>query len=102
MKKPDYHILMCKSFRLAGEAQGVCDKKGASDLVQYISDECTDRGLDATVSTTGCLNVCTKGPVMVVHPNNLWYGGVESEEIVDTILDALEEGESADEYLISE
>ncbi len=102
MKKPDYHILMCNSYRVAGEAQGVCNKKGAADLVQYISEECADRGLDVVVSTTACLNVCTKGPVMVVHPNNFWYGGVESEDAVDAILDALEEGEAAEDYLISE
>ena len=102
MKKPDYHILMCNSYRVAGDAQGACNKKGASDLLQYISEECADRGLDVAVSTTACLNVCTKGPVMVVHPNNFWYGGVESEDAVDAILDALEEGEAAEDYLISE
>jgi (2Fe-2S) ferredoxin len=102
MKKPEYHILMCNSYRVAGEAQGVCNKKGASDLLQYISEECADRGLDVAVSTTACLNVCTKGPVMVVHPNNFWYGGVESEDVVDAILDALEEGEAAEDFLISE
>jgi (2Fe-2S) ferredoxin len=93
---------MCNSYRVAGEAQGVCNKKGASDLLQYISEECADRGLDVAVSTTACLNVCTKGPVMVVHPNNFWYGGVESEDVVDAILDALEEGEAAEDFLISE
>ncbi len=103
MKKPDYHILVCNSFRVSGgEAQGVCNKKGASDLLQYVSEECSDRGLDVAVSTTACLNVCAQGPIMVVHPNNEWYGGVDSEEVIDEILDALEEGESAEKYLISE
>lgn len=102
MKKPEYHILMCNSYRVAGDAQGACNKKGASDLLQYISEECADRGLDVAVSTTACLNVCSQGPVMVVHPNNFWYGGVESEDVVDEILDALEEGEPCDKYLISE
>lgn len=102
MKKPDYHILMCNSYRVAGDAQGVCNKKGAANLLQYISEECADRDLDVVVSTTACLNVCTQGPVMVVHPNNFWYGGVESEDVVDAILDALEEGEAAEDYLISE
>ena len=102
MKKPDYHILICNSYRVAGEAQGKCNKKGATDLLQYISEECSDRGLDVAVSTTACLNVCTQGPVMVVHPRNEWYGGVDNEEVIDEILDALEEGESCEEHLISE
>ena len=59
MKKPQYHILLCNSFRIAGDAQGACNKKGASSLLQYISEEASDRGLDVAVSTTACLNVCT-------------------------------------------
>jgi (2Fe-2S) ferredoxin len=64
-------------------------------------EECADRGLDAVVSTTGCLNVCSQGPVVVVHPQNLWYGKVDTDA-VDEILDALEEGGVAEDYLISE
>ncbi len=101
MKKPDYLILLCNSYRVAGDAQGACNKKGASDLVQYVSEEAADRGLDVAVSTTACLNVCSQGPIMVVQPNNFWYGKVESEEDVDEILDALEEGEAAEKYLIT-
>ena len=102
MKLPKYHILVCNSYRVAGDAQGACNKKGASEFLQYISEECTDRGIDATVSSTGCLNVCSQGPVLVVHPNNFWYGGVDSEEVIDEILDALEEDELCEKYSIAD
>lgn len=102
MKKPDYTILVCNSYRVAGDSQGACNKKGASQFVQYISEEAADRGLDVVVTTTACLNVCAQGPIMVIQPNNFWYGGVESEEVIDEILDALEEGEAAEDYLISD
>jgi (2Fe-2S) ferredoxin len=36
-----------------------------------------------------------------VHPQNLWYGKVDTDA-VDEILDALEEGGVAEDYLISE
>ncbi|WP_026475015.1 (2Fe-2S) ferredoxin domain-containing protein [Alkaliflexus imshenetskii] len=101
MKKPTYHILVCNSFRVAGDAQGACNKKGATGLIQYITEEATDRGLDVAVSSTGCLNVCSEGPVIVIHPNNLWYGKVENEAAIDEILDALEDGEACEKYLIS-
>lgn len=99
MEKPTYHIFVCNSFRLSGEPQGVCNKKGAPDLLQYLEEEVVDRNLDAMVSATGCLKVCDRGPAMVIYPNNLWYGGV-NEEAIDEILDALEDGESVEEYLI--
>jgi (2Fe-2S) ferredoxin len=38
---------------------------------------------------------------MVVYPENIWYGGVETEEDIDAILDALEDGEVASDYVIS-
>jgi len=101
MKKPEFHILVCNSYRVAGEAQGACNKKNAPELVQYISEECADRGLDVAVTTTACLNVCTQGPVMVIHPNNFWYGNI-SKDAIDEILDALENGEAAKKYLISD
>lgn len=102
MKKPDYHILVCNGYRVSGEAQGFCTKAGAADHLQYIAEECADRDLDVVVSTTACLNLCSQGPIMVIHPNNVWYGGVDSEEKIDEILDALEEGGVAEDYLISE
>lgn len=102
MKKPEYHILLCNSYRVSGEAQGACNKKGVPQLLQYIVEEASDRGLDVVVSTTACLNVCSQGPVMVIHPNNFWYGGVESEEAIDEILDALEDDEACEKYLISD
>lgn len=102
MKKPDYHILVCNGYRVSGDAQGFCSKAGAADNLQYIAEECADRDLDVVVTTTACLNLCSQGPIMVIHPNNFWYGGVDSEEKIDEILDALEEGEAAEDYLISE
>jgi (2Fe-2S) ferredoxin len=101
MKKPEYHILVCNSFRVAGDAQGFCNKKGATDLLQYLTEECNDRGIDVAITCTACLNVCSQGPVMVVHPNNLWYGGITTDRI-DEILDALENNEAVEEYLIAE
>lgn len=95
MKKPEYHIFVCNSFRLAGEPKGVCNKKGATNLLQYIEEEITDRGLDAMVSSTGCLKLCEKGPVMVIYPQGWWYTEL-TEDKLDEILDALEAGEPAE------
>ena len=101
MKKPKYHILVCNSYRIAGDAQGACAKKGGAQFIQYITEGANDRGLDVAVSSTGCLNVCAQGPVMVVHPNNFWYGGV-TEDAIDEILDALENDELVQKYSIAD
>jgi len=100
MQKPTYHLLVCNSFRLSGDPQGVCNKKGAPNLLQYLEDEIVDRGIDAQVSSTGCLKVCDRGPAMVVYPQGTWYGNL-NEEALDAILDALEDESVAEDYVIA-
>ncbi|TWU45150.1 Ferredoxin, 2Fe-2S [Novipirellula aureliae] len=100
MEKPQYHILVCSSARASGELKGVCHKKGASDLPQYLENEILDRGIDALVSTTSCFKVCNKGPVLTVYPNGWWYGEIDEEKI-DEILDSLEEDKPAEALLMA-
>jgi len=100
MEKPDYHILVCMSFR-GLEPKGKCIKKGAAELLQYLESEIADRGLNAFLSSTGCLQFCDQGPVMVIYPQGYWYGGITDEDQIDEILDALEEGRAAEEYLLA-
>lgn len=100
MQKPTYHFFVCNSFRMKGEAQGVCHKGGAPSLLEYLANEITDRGLDAQVSSCGCLQVCDRGPAMVVYPQGWWYGDM-SEDKLDEILDALEEDHVVEGYLIA-
>ena len=102
MNKPKHHIFVCGSFRASGDPQGVCHKKDSMQLLQYMERELSDRGLTGvTISSTGCLKICDRGPAMVIYPENWWYGKIESESAVDEIIDALEEGRPAESYLIS-
>lgn len=102
MEKPEHHIFVCGSFRMSGAPQGICEKKGSLDLLGYLESELIDRSMSGIlVSSTSCLKVCDRGPALVIYPDNIWYGGVESEDIIDEILDALEDGEVAEKYLIT-
>jgi (2Fe-2S) ferredoxin len=100
MQKPDHHILVCASFR-GVEAKGKCIRKESLQLIPYLEEQFADRGMNAMVSTTGCLNLCEEGPVMIVYPQAYWYRGITSEEAVDEILDALEDGKPARKYLLT-
>lgn len=101
MEKPEHHLLVCNSFRVSGEPQGVCNKKGAADFLPYLEEEIIDRDLNCQVTACGCLKVCDRGPAMVVYPEGLWYGNVDTEDKVDQILDALEEGGVVEDLLIT-
>jgi (2Fe-2S) ferredoxin len=100
MKKPTYHLLICNSYRTTGEPKGVCHRKEASTLPQYLETEIQDRGLDAMVTTTSCMKMCERGPVLVVYPQAWWYAGVD-EGHLDLILDGLERNEPVSELLLA-
>lgn len=100
MQKPDHHIFVCASFR-GTEAKGKCIKKESMQLIPYLEEELADRGMNAMVSSTGCLKLCEEGPVIIVYPEGYWYGKIEKEEAIDAILDALEDGQAAADYLLN-
>lgn len=101
MEKSGKHIFVCASFRVGGEPQGVCHKKGSVDLMPYLIEELSDRGMDdVMVTASGCLKVCDRGPAMVVYPEGDWYGNL-NEEAIDEILNAFEKDEKCDKYLLT-
>ena len=100
MATPEKQILVCQSFRVKGDAKGICHKQ-TDGFLQYIEEEILDRGLNMQVVATGCLKQCEAGPIMVVQPENWWFKDVDSEAAIDAILDGLENGEPPAEYLIA-
>ncbi len=100
MAIPKRQILVCQSFRVAGDKKGLCHKQ-TDGFLQYLEEEILDRGMNCLVSATTCLKQCEAGPVMVIQPENWWFKGVGSHAAIDAILDGLEEGSPAAEYLIS-
>lgn len=88
MIKPKYHLLVCTSSRPNGQQKGFCHSKQSGNILEAFMEEIQDRDLggEVFVSNTGCLGLCEKGPIVIVYPDNVWYGAVSSvdvEEIMD-------------------
>lgn len=88
MNKPKYHIFVCTSSRPNGQQKGFCHSKDGVDIMQAFLEEIDERGIggEVFVSNTGCLGLCEKGPIVIVYPDNVWYGSVTAgdvEEIMD-------------------
>lgn len=92
MNKPKKHIFVCSSSRPAG-TKGFCHSKDSLSIVEAFMEEVNERGLggDVMVTNTGCLSICEHGPIVVVYPDNIWYGSVSSDD-VEEIMDAHIEG----------
>jgi len=97
MDKPKHHIFVCTSSRLTGQNQGYCHQNGGNEIIAAFNEEITDRELDGEVmlSNTGCFGLCSMGPVVMIYPQQIWYQKV-TEEDVEEIMDALEEGAVVD------
>ncbi|MFZ5642594.1 MAG: 2Fe-2S ferredoxin [Bacillota bacterium] len=94
MNKPKYHIFVCTSSRVNGQQKGFCHSKESVEIVNAFMEEIEDRGLggEVMVSNTGCFSLCERGPVVVVYPDNVWYGGVSPEDVVEIMDDHIEGG----------
>ncbi len=94
MVKPEKHIFVCTSSRMAGQQSGFCRTKGGIEIVSEFIEEIQDRDLGekVIVTNTGCLSICEKGPIVVVYPDNTWYFGVSPYDVEEIIESHIEEG----------
>jgi (2Fe-2S) ferredoxin len=93
MQKPKYHIFVCTSSRPNGQQKGFCHSKAGVEVMSRFMEEIEERDIGGEVflSNTGCFGICEKGPVVVVYPDNVWYGSVTSDDVTE-ILDQHIEG----------
>lgn len=68
-------VLVCRGPR--------CAARGAGETALALDVALKERGLgddDVLVTQTGCLFPCNHAPVVVVHPDDTWYGRVGVED----------------------
>lgn len=94
MNKPKYHIFVCTSSRPNGQQKGFCHSKDSVNILEAFHEEIADRGLggEIFVTNTGCLGLCEKGPIVIVYPDNIWYGGVTPKDVEEIMDEHIEEG----------
>ncbi|MHB8171117.1 MAG: 2Fe-2S ferredoxin [Thermincolia bacterium] len=96
MNKPKYHIFVCTSSRINGQQKGFCHSKAAIEIVENLMEEIEDRDLggEVFVTNTGCFGICEKGPIVVVYPDNVWYGSVTPDDVEEIMDKHIEGGQS--------
>lgn len=88
MPRPEVQILVCVNEREPGARKASCAPRGGMEVYLRFKDRIRELGVRDTVivTRTGCLKHCSRGVVVAVWPWNLWYGGVEPDD-VDEILE---------------
>ncbi|HVM20211.1 MAG TPA: (2Fe-2S) ferredoxin domain-containing protein [Egibacteraceae bacterium] len=99
MPKPEKFAFVCINQRDPAHARPSCINNGSADVFNALREEQGKRlATGVKVVAGGCLEACMVGPVMVVYPDDVWYGGV-TEADVPAIMDHLEGGDPV-EYLV--
>lgn len=99
MRSYGHHLLIC--------AHGDCaDPEAADRLQQYFRDLAQPLGLlklrnsgRVKCTLTGCLGVCTGGPIVVVYPDGIWYHHVDQAVLARIVHEHLLDGQPVEEYI---
>lgn len=97
-----YHVFICTSCRVNGQQKGLCFSKSSVDIVQRFMEAIEDNDLssEVMVTNTGCFGICDKGPVAVVYPEGVWYGGLTEDSVEKIVEQHLLQGIEVEEYMI--
>jgi (2Fe-2S) ferredoxin len=87
MPKPEKFVFVCTNERPADHPKGSCIGRGSAEVYQEFRDLQGEKMIfNFKVVATGCLEPCLAGPTVVIYPDNVWYGGVTTED-VEKIID---------------
>jgi len=84
-----YHVMLCCGKQCEPEE----DRSLLQYLKQRLAEEGLERGEDAVrANRAGCLGVCLQGPIMVVHPDGVWYCNLNRRNVDRIIKEHFKQG----------
>jgi (2Fe-2S) ferredoxin len=89
-----HHVFICTNQRENGEP--CCHARGGSDAFAYAKDRIGQMKMHGPggvrINKAGCLGRCDDGPVMVIYPEETWYGFVDNEDVEEIVQEHLVHG----------
>lgn len=88
MGQYETHVFVCTS----GDS---CPIQGnVEQFVKYLRDESVKAGrkTDVRINKAGCFSQCGHGPMMVVYPDNVWYGNVQESDLKEIFESHIRDG----------
>lgn len=81
-----------------------CTSNHSLDVVKAFETHLKEHGLqdDVKIIQTGCLGLCAKGPVVVVHPGSVYYEEVDPEKVEAIVNEHIVGGVPANKYMLKE
>ena len=104
MPKFTHHLFVCCNQRSEDHSRGCCNPDGSQSLRSCFKAEIKKRGLQPLVraNEAGCLDQCERGPIVVIYPQGIWYGGVTAKEVPRIVEETIIGGRIIEELLIAD
>ena len=79
------HVFICTNDKDAPKK--CCGSTHGMDLVNAMKEALAQSGSTKKIriQRAGCLDVCGKGPAMVVYPEGVFYGNVQKEDLNEIV-----------------
>ena len=87
------HVFICTNDKDAPKK--CCGSAHGMELVNTFKEtlQATGSTKKIRIQRAGCLDLCGKGPTMVVYPEGVFYGNVQKEDVAEIVEKHLEKGE---------
>jgi (2Fe-2S) ferredoxin len=86
---PSYkrHVFVCVNERAPSHPKGCCKQRGAVAVREALKKRLGALGIKDLVraNNAGCLDQCEHGVVIVVYPEQVWYGGVTVDDVEEIV-----------------
>jgi (2Fe-2S) ferredoxin len=86
-----HHVFVCSFGK-------TCEKAGGIEVFSAMKKAVRAAGLAGTVrvNKAGCMNQCGHGPMVVVYPEDTWYGAVDPDRARRIVEEHLVEGRAVE------
>ena len=104
MKNYKKHIFVCENIREGGPEVKSCGRSGGAELRLILKKMVQEHGLkkDIRINSAGCLGACDHGPVMVIYPQGVYYGGFSEPDLDEIFKKTILKDEIIDHLVIDD
>jgi (2Fe-2S) ferredoxin len=97
-----HHVFFCTNQREGRNK--CCANDGAVDMLEYARKKNKELKLNGPgknrINASACLDRCTKGPIAVVYPEEVWYTYQNEADIDEIVTEHLQHGRIVERLVV--
>src|SRR5208282_1828655 len=81
-----------------------CNASGSGEVAASLGEEIKKQGLssDVDIRRTGCHGFCERGPIIVIHPEEICYFNIEPKDVPEIISETIKGGKVVERLLYTD